>query len=208
MGPGARASDSSGSSNSSNQAVRRETARTGRAIRQAGHPGARGVWRPTGLPQADRRVEGPPPILERRNDDRRPQRHGARDGPLEADLERGSARVGADRRVHIRHWGACAPKRHFDVRASASLCCWLSYSCGTAAGTVLPLRGTRPLTGATPQAEGLVRARGRVCFHNRPPPSKGRSHPSIPPGRGVVQPSTTFTVHVSATVADLDAHDP
>ena len=76
LGPGARASDPSGSSNSSNQAVR---------------PGARGVWRPTGLPQADRRVEGPPPILERRNDDRRPQRHGARDGSLEADLERGSA---------------------------------------------------------------------------------------------------------------------
>ena len=143
MGAGARASDPSGSSN---QAVRRETARTGRAIRQAGQ----GVWRPTGLPQADRRAEGPPPILERRNDDRQPQRHVARDSSLEADLERGSARVGADRRVHIRHRGACAPKRHFHVRASASLCCWLSYSCGTAAGTVLPLRGTRPLTGATP----------------------------------------------------------
>ena len=91
VGPRARASDPSGSSNSSNQAARRETARTGRAIRQAGHPGARGVWRPIGLPQADRRVEGPPPILERRNDDRRPQRHGARDGSLEADLERRSA---------------------------------------------------------------------------------------------------------------------
>ena len=38
MGPGARASDPSGSSN---QAVRRETARTGRAIRQAGDPRVR-----------------------------------------------------------------------------------------------------------------------------------------------------------------------
>ena len=41
MGPGARASDPSGSSNSSNQAARRETARIGQAIRQAGDPRVR-----------------------------------------------------------------------------------------------------------------------------------------------------------------------
>ena len=73
-----------------------------------------------------------------------PSRHGARDGSLEAAFERGAARAGADRRAHMRHRGACAPKRHFDVRASASLCGWLSYSCGTAAGTATPLRSSRP----------------------------------------------------------------
>ena len=30
-----------------------------------------GVWRPAGLPQADRRAERPPPILDSRNDDPR-----------------------------------------------------------------------------------------------------------------------------------------
>ena len=36
--------------------------------------------------------------------------------------------------------------------------------------------------GATPQAEGLVRARGRVCFHNSAPALRGRSL-SINPSR-------------------------
>ena len=148
-----------------------QTARIGQAIRQAGHPGARGVWRPTGLPQADRRVEGPPPILERRNDHQRPQRHGARDSSLEADLERGSARVGADRRVHIRQRGACAPKRHSHVRASAPVCGCLSYSCGTAAGAATPLRSFRPKKGATPRIRCLDRHRGGLaCAHPCHPP--------------------------------------
>ena len=130
-----------------------------------------------GLPQADRRVEGRPPILERRNDDRRPQRHGARDGPLEADLERGSARVGADRRVHIRQRGACAPKRHFHVRASAPLCAWLSYSCGTAAGAATPLWSFRPKKGATPPFGMPRSASGRVRMCTSMPPSAGGSLP-------------------------------
>ena len=37
-------------------------------------------------------------------------------------------------------------------------------------------------TGATPQAEGLVRARAPACFHTLPPPSRGRSR-SISPSR-------------------------
>ena len=43
-----------------------------------------------------RRAEGAPPILESRNGDARLHHIGAPDGSLEADLERGSARGGAD----------------------------------------------------------------------------------------------------------------
>ena len=63
---------------------------------------------------------------------------------LRTTAEKRFKRVGADRGVHIRHRGACAPKRHFHVRASASLCGCLSYSCGTAAGAATPLRCFRP----------------------------------------------------------------
>ena len=37
--------------------------------------------------------------------------------------------------------------------------------------------------GATPQAEGLVRAWGPACFHTLPPPSRGRSRPNVPSGK-------------------------
>ena len=39
--------------------------------------------------------------------------------------------------------------------------------------------------GATPQSEGLVRARTQVCFHTPAPVPWGRSHPSIPGGKAV-----------------------
>ena len=82
--------------------------------------------------------------------------------------------------MHIRQRGACAPKRLFDVRASAPLCGWLSCSCGTAAGAATPLRSFRPKKGATPHAEGLVRARGRARFHALAPAPWGRSRAISP----------------------------
>ena len=87
-----------------------------------------------------------------------------------------SARVGADRRVHIRQRGACAPKRHFHVRASAPLCAWLSCSCGTAAGAATPLRSFRPKKGATPPVDALVMAWGGAGFH-KPCTAPGGSLP-------------------------------
>ena len=99
----------------------------------------------------------------------------------EADFEHGAARVGADRRVHIRHRGACAPKRHFHVRASAPLCACLSYSCGTAAGAATPLRSFRPKKGATPPSWMPRSASGRVRMCTPMPPSAGGSLPTIDP---------------------------
>ena len=65
--------------------------------------------------------------------------------------------------MHIRQRGACAPKRHFHVRASAPLCGWLSYSCGTAAGAATPLRSFRPKKGATPPFGMPRSASGRAA---------------------------------------------
>ena len=81
--------------------------------------------------------------------------------------------VGADPRVHMRHRGACASKGRFHVQATVSVSSWRPCASGTAAGTVLPLRSLRPVTGATPQSEGLVRARGQVCFHTPAPVPSG-----------------------------------
>ena len=80
----------------------------------------------------------------------------------------------------MRHRGACASKGRFHVQATVSVSSWRPCASGTAAGTVLPLRSLRPVTGATPQSEGLVRARGQVCFHTQPPPSRGRSRSNDP----------------------------
>ena len=77
----------------------------------------RGVWRPAGLPQADRRAERPPPILESRNDDPRLRDMALETAPwrpiLNAD-RRGSVLIGectSDNGVHV-HRNAismCAP---------------------------------------------------------------------------------------------------
>ena len=72
-----------------------------------GRRGDREAWRPAGLPQADRRAERPPPILESRNDDPR-----LRDMALETALwrrilnadQRGPVLIGActsDIGVHV-----------------------------------------------------------------------------------------------------------
>ena len=52
----------------------------------------------------------------------------------------------------------------------------------SAAQSAAPNGAARTWRGATPQAEGLVRARGPACFHTLPPPSRGRSR-SISPSR-------------------------
>ena len=56
----------------------------------------------------------------------------------------GRSRIRTCDLVHIRQRGACAPKRQFHVRASASVYGCLSYSCGTAVGAATPLWSFRP----------------------------------------------------------------
>ena len=105
------------------------------------------------------------------------------EGCPESGRQRRSAKLRADRGVHIRHRGACAPKREFHVRTSAPVCGWLSYSCGTAAGAAPPLRRFRPKKGATPPFGMLDRHRGGLaCARPCHPPPGGRSR-SISPLR-------------------------
>ena len=70
------------------------------------------------------------------------------------------------------------PDSHAAHRISADA----TASYASAARPDVARRADEADTGATPQAEGLVRARGPACFHTLPPPSKGRSR-SISPSR-------------------------
>ena len=102
-------------------------------------------------------------------------------GPFDHALRLSAARLSADRRVHIRQRGAGARKHHFDVRASASLCSWLSCSYGTAAGAAMPIRTLRPWMGATPRF-GMPRpASGRVGMCTPCHPPRGVAPVSISP---------------------------
>ena len=93
--------------------------------------------------------------------------------------------------MYIRQRGACAPKRHFHVRASAPLCGWLSYSCGTAAGAATPLRSFRPKKGATPPVDALVMAWAGAGFHKPRTASGGVAPgPMIPGGKAIRVPPT------------------
>ena len=57
-------------------------------------------------------------------------------------------------------------------------------SCASASRLASAARAARTVTVATPQAEGLVRARGPACFHTLPPPSRGRSRSNDPSREG------------------------
>ena len=164
-------------------------------VYRAGHPrhgrrGDRGAWRPA------RAASSGSSSSRTCSDPRAPERpstallDGDRAGFPEAHLDRRSPGADADPRVHIRQRGACAPKRHFHVRASAPLCGWLSYSCGTAAGVAArpPERRRRsgafgrgrerpPLLGCLDRHQG-----GCACARPCHPPPGGRSL-SISPWR-------------------------
>ena len=94
-----------------------EIDRVKQAIRDKDDRWIEEVWRPAGLPQADRRAEGPPPILESRNDDPRLRDMALETAPwrriLNAD-RRASVLIGectSDNGVHV-HRNAismCAP---------------------------------------------------------------------------------------------------
>ena len=49
----------------------------------------------------------------------------------------------------------------------------------------MPIRSLRPWMGATPQAEGLLRARGQVFFHTLAPALRGSLPTSDPSRKGV-----------------------
>ena len=62
-----------------------------------------------------------------------------------------------------------------DSHGPHRICADATASYASAARPVVARRADEADTGATPQAEGLVRARGRVCFHNSAPALRGRS---------------------------------
>ena len=78
----------------------------------------------------------------------------------------------------------CALRRfrsaHRDRRASAGA----ATSCAGAACPARAARAAQAVTLATPQSEGLVRVRGRVCLRTaRPRPPGVATAAAIPPGR-------------------------
>ena len=71
------------------------------------------------------------------------------------------------------------PNSHGTRRVSAEAA--VSYA--SAARPAVARRAAQAEMGATPQAEGLVRARGRVCFHTPAPALQGGRSLSINPSR-------------------------
>ena len=79
--------------------------------------------------------------------------------------------------------GRCALWPSGDAHACYGVSHDTATSCAFAAGSVSAARAALTGTGATPQAEGLVRARARRVFTRWPPPFRGRSPPDIPSGK-------------------------
>ena len=79
--------------------------------------------------------------------------------------------------------GRCAPWPSGDAHACYGVSHDTATSCAYAAGSVSAARAALTGTGATPQSEGLVRVRRRVCFHTPAPVPWGRSR-SINPYAG------------------------
>ena len=59
-----------------------------------------------------------------------------------------------------------------------------AVSCASVARTDGAVRAAPAVAGATPQSEGLVRARGEVWIHTPPPPAKGSLPARYPSGKG------------------------
>ena len=80
--------------------------------------------------------------------------------------------------------GRCALWPSGDAHRPSRLSAHAATSFGLAAPLARGVRGTKAVTLATPQSEGLVRVRGRVCLRTtRPRPPGVASVPAIPPGR-------------------------
>ena len=60
-------------------------------------------------------------------------------------------------------------RRPGDSHGASRLSAGAAASCASADRPASAVRAALTGTGATPQAEGLVRARGQVCFHTPPP---------------------------------------
>ena len=90
--------------------------------------------------------------------------------------------------------GGCALPSSGDADLPSGLSYATAAPCGLEARSVVAeeLLGTGP--GATPQSEGLVRARGRVRLRTPVPAPSGRSQPSIPAGGGLSAASRRRTV--------------
>ena len=69
--------------------------------------------------------------------------------------------------------GRCALWPSGDAHACYGVSHDTATSCAFAAGSVSTARAALTGTGATPQAEGLVRAQGQVCFHTPAPALQG-----------------------------------
>ncbi len=151
-----------------------------------GRAGAQRVWRPAGLPQADRRAEGPPPILKSRQD--HPQ---LRDMAFEMAPWRRI--LSADRRAPV-PIGGCTSDNGVHVHREANSLCApaLPYVAGCLAVAPRPLerrcrsgacgrgRERPPLWGCLDQhREGL--ACERPC---QPPPGVAPV-PMIPGGKAL-----------------------
>ena len=80
--------------------------------------------------------------------------------------------------------GRCALWPSGDAHACYGVSHDTATSCAFAAGSVSAARAALTGTGATPQSEGLVRARGEVWIHTPPPPAKGSLPARYPSGKG------------------------
>ena len=93
----------------------------------------------------------------------------------------------------------CALRRlgsaHRDRRATAGA----ATSCAGAGMPARAARAAQAVTGATPQSEGLVRVRGRVCFHTLAPAPWVAPAPSIPAGRPSARRCGTRRINGSAS---------
>ena len=82
--------------------------------------------------------------------------------------------------------GRCALWPSGDAHACYGVSHDTATSCAFAAGSVSAARAALTGTGATPQAEGLVRARGPACVFTRCPRPPGVApDPSVPRGKAI-----------------------
>ena len=140
----------------------------------------RGIY--TGRTRANRRVEGTGSQASWPGTDS-PRHHLADRAPLRSALPMTDLRVmpplGRENDAGGRFTTRPGPDSHGTRRVSAEAA--VSYA--SAARPDVARRADEAEMGATPQAEGLVRARAECVFTTRPPPSRGRSRTIIPRGK-------------------------
>ena len=186
IGPSVPLSEAGVKSSGGNATVRPGDCRKRASRRRLEDPGAERARWTRSCPDRHRRVETATPQARPSLDHRR--LHGlALEVAVGWDFKTRSARLCADRQAHIRQWGACAPKRPFEVRGRASLCCWLPCGSGPAVAPAAPVRGHRRWTGATPRFGMPGSASQRVGMCTPMPPPQGRSRPRNPGGKARIK---------------------